>query len=95
MLTEFYAPTTSSARKQQLEQGLHSFRTLLNAHLSSLEIILAIVRASFCWYISARLMHRNPAAAAAAVLSNEPLTNAGQHCLTLRLLQLASCLGRT
>ncbi|CAM9898790.1 unnamed protein product [Laminaria digitata] len=41
-LTEFYAPATSSARKQQLEQGLHAFRTLPNAHLSSLEIILAI-----------------------------------------------------
>lgn len=44
-LTEFYAPTTSSDRKQQLEQALHAFRTQPNSHLTSLEIIVATVSA--------------------------------------------------
>lgn len=43
-LTEFYAPTTNNERKQQLEQGLHAFRTQPNAHLDSLQIITHIVR---------------------------------------------------
>lgn len=42
-LTEFYSPLTGSARKQQLEQALHGFRTLPNAHLTSLEVIIATV----------------------------------------------------
>ncbi|CAM9999012.1 unnamed protein product, partial [Ascophyllum nodosum] len=42
ILTEFYTPTTSSNRKQQLERELHAFRTLPNAHLTSLEIIVAM-----------------------------------------------------
>lgn len=43
-LTEFYSPSTSSERKQQLEQALHGFRTQPNAHLTSLEIIISTVR---------------------------------------------------
>lgn len=46
-LTEFYAPTTSNERKQQLEQGLHAFRTQPNAHLDSLQIITHIVSVEF------------------------------------------------
>ncbi|CAN0149336.1 unnamed protein product, partial [Pylaiella littoralis] len=41
-LTEFYAPTTSNERKQQLELGLHSFQVQPNAHLDSLQIITHI-----------------------------------------------------
>lgn len=73
-LTEFYAPATSSARKQQLEQGLHAFRTLPNAHLSSLEIILAIVRETLSYRISPPLtaVHCNTDVAAAAVAATLP-----------------------
>lgn len=44
ILAEFYAPKTSSERKQQIERELHAFRTLPNAHITSLEIIVATVR---------------------------------------------------
>lgn len=43
-LSEFYAPTTSNERKQQLEQGLHAFQAQPNAHLTSLDILASIVR---------------------------------------------------
>ncbi|CAN0195857.1 unnamed protein product [Ectocarpus sp. 4 AP-2014] len=41
-LSEFYAPTTSNERKQQLEQGLHAFQAHPNAHLTSLDILASI-----------------------------------------------------
>ncbi|CAM9280671.1 unnamed protein product [Sphacelaria rigidula] len=40
-LSEFYSPTTTSERKKQLENSLHAFKALPNAHNSSLEIIVA------------------------------------------------------
>ncbi|CAM9639583.1 unnamed protein product [Ectocarpus sp. 13 AM-2016] len=42
VLSEFYAPTTSNERKQQLEQGLHAFQAQPNAHLTSLDILASI-----------------------------------------------------
>lgn len=45
-LSEFYSPTTTSERKKQLENSLHAFKALPNAHNSSLEIIVATVSRS-------------------------------------------------
>lgn len=42
-LTEFYSPTTSNERKQQLEQGLHAFQAQPSAVATVLEIVVSIV----------------------------------------------------
>lgn len=42
-LTEFYSPTTSNERKQQLEQGLHAFQSQPSAVATVLEIVVSIV----------------------------------------------------
>lgn len=42
-LTEFYSPSTSNERKQQIEQGLHAFQTQPTAVATVLEIVVSIV----------------------------------------------------
>lgn len=42
-LTEFYSPTTSNERKQQLEQGLHAFQSQPSAVATVMEIVVSIV----------------------------------------------------
>ena len=98
-LTEFYAPATSSARKQQLEQGLHAFRTLPNAHLSSLEIIVAIVRENPIVASSVQHFTKFAGVAAARTLSDrslgDVLGNIARRCVSSRPLHVMGVHGNS